>query len=209
MLQKKLLFYLLFILPLSLNAQVFEGFIEYQTVIDIDTIKNDPLTVSILRNRLIAQEEIYSKKDSVYTKEYLTNGSLKFSRLTTGNSYFFIDHFKQNIKVKTSNPKLDTFHTYNTTNETKNILGYECKKVIYTVTNRKTLNDLDFIVYYTEKLPPLKRLGFGELDGLVLSYETEHSGQKKVCTATRMEVKSIPNLGFVMPKDYSVEQVKD
>lgn len=65
--------------------------------------------------------------------------------------------------------------------ETKEIAGYKCKKVIYRVRSEDT--DAEFEVYYTKELPAAANTQFKGIDGFPLEYMLEAQGMKTTYSA--------------------------
>lgn len=76
------------------------------------------------------------------------------------------------------------------TNETKTILGYECKKVVSKLKDGSTYN-----VYYAPSIIPSTReyeYQFKDLPGLALEYETTSEDGKMVYKFTAVKISMIP-----------------
>lgn len=85
-----------------------------------------------------------------------------------------------------------------TSNETKTILGYECKKAVL-----KLKDGNSFMLYYTTAIIPSVRefeFQFKNIPGFVLEYETsEKSGKKVHYTATEINLNPVPASKFEIP----------
>jgi len=83
-------------------------------------------------------------------------------------------------------------------NETKAILGYECKKAILQLQDGTT-----FTVYYALAIAPSVKefeYQFKDIPGFVLEYETlEGKGQKIIYTATKINLNPVPASKFDVP----------
>lgn len=83
-------------------------------------------------------------------------------------------------------------------NETKTILGYECKKAILHL-----LDGTSFTAFYTLAIAPSVKefeLQFKDIPGFVLEYETDgEKGQKIVYTATKINLSPVPASKFDIP----------
>ena len=83
-------------------------------------------------------------------------------------------------------------------NETKSILGYECKKAILQMQDGNS-----FTVYYALAIAPSVKefeYQFKDIPGFVLEYEAiEAKGQKITYTATRINLNPVPASKFDVP----------
>ena len=84
------------------------------------------------------------------------------------------------------------------TNETRKIIGYDCKKVIFHLKNGKT-----YELYFTTTLLPSVRefeYEFKDIPGFVLSYQVQPKEGKKISyIATRMNLSPVPISRFDIP----------
>ncbi len=90
--------------------------------------------------------------------------------------------------------------TFTNTNETKTILGYECKKVVATLKDGST-----YTMYYTPTIIPSTRdyeYQFKDIAGFVLEYEAEtENGKSKIkYTATKITLTPVAGVKFDVPK---------
>lgn len=90
--------------------------------------------------------------------------------------------------------------TFAPTNETKTILGYECKKVVASLKDGSTYN-----VYYAPSIIPSNReyeYQFKDLPGLALEYETESEDGKVKYKFVAEKINLSPVMGskFELPK---------
>jgi GLPGLI family protein len=83
-------------------------------------------------------------------------------------------------------------------NETKTILGYECKKAVLQLRDGNS-----FTLYYTTAIIPSVRefeFQFKNIPGFVLEYETSEKNGKKVhYTATKINLNPVPASKFEIP----------
>ena len=89
--------------------------------------------------------------------------------------------------------------TIDKTNETKTILGYECKKALATLRDGSV-----YTVYYAPSIVPSNKLfefQFRELPGFVLEYEAlSEDGKNKVrYTASKITLTPVPEAKFDIP----------
>lgn len=87
--------------------------------------------------------------------------------------------------------------TFTISNETKNILGYECKKAIATLKNQST-----FTVYFAPALTMSNKeynRQFKGLEGFPLEYESSIQNWKVKYTATQISLNFVPTDKFDLP----------
>ncbi|MCZ2223250.1 MAG: hypothetical protein LC122_06425 [Chitinophagales bacterium] len=108
----------------------------------------------------------------------------------------FLTKLSSDAWIKTNSRFENT--TIKTLDETKTILGYECKKAILTLADGVSLN-----LYYLPKfIPSVKEFEyqFKDLPGLVLEYESQDkNGQIIKYTATKINVSPVPISKFDIP----------
>jgi GLPGLI family protein len=114
-----------------------------------------------------------------------------------GNTKYisFLDSDKRNEK----NKKFEGV-TFVKTDETKTILGYDCKKVIAKLKDGSTYN-----VYYAPAIIPSNRdfeYQFKDLPGFVLEYESEaESGKSRIkYSASKITLTPVASAKFDVPK---------
>jgi len=82
--------------------------------------------------------------------------------------------------------------------ETKNILGFECKKAVLRLKNGTT-----FSLYYATNIIPSVRefqYEFKDIPGFVLEYESMEGENKKITyTATKVNISPVPVSKFEIP----------
>jgi len=93
----------------------------------------------------------------------------------------------------------------NVTGETKDILGYTCKKAIITFEGE----DTEVIVYYTDELGT-KALNFDnpqfkDIDGLMLEYEIPEEEFNMQFTAVSIEKTNVDDSAFTIPEGYQIK----
>jgi len=88
--------------------------------------------------------------------------------------------------------------TFETTNETLNIAGYNCKKTI-----AKLKDGSSFVVYYTTELDIADKdydSQFKNLPGLALQYEWQSGKMRFKYTLTKINFDLVPSFKFDIPK---------
>ena len=95
---------------------------------------------------------------------------------------------------KKQNSKFEEL-TINSSNETKVILGYECKKA-----TMQLMDGSSYVVYFANAIAPSVKefeYQFKDVSGLVLEYEASESTGKKVhYTATKINLSPVPASKF-------------
>ena len=91
------------------------------------------------------------------------------------------------------------------TSETKDILGYTCKKAIITSVE----DDLEMIVYFTEELGS-KELNFDnpqfkDINGLMMEFEMPNEMFSMHFTAVSVEKKNVEDSEFTIPEGYQIK----
>jgi len=93
----------------------------------------------------------------------------------------------------------------NVTGETKDILGYTCKKAIITFEGEET----EIIVYYTDELGSaamnFDNPQFKDIDGMMLEFEIPNEQFSMQFTATSIEKKNVEDSEFTIPEGYQVK----
>ena len=91
-------------------------------------------------------------------------------------------------------------------NETKEILGYKCKKAI--ITGNKEGEEISITVYYTEELGNsdinFDDPEFKDIKGVMLEFEIPTPQFTMTLTATSVEKKSVPAEEFKVPEEYKI-----
>lgn len=95
------------------------------------------------------------------------------------------------------------------TNETKEIAGYKCKKVIATMADDPTIK---FDVFYTTELnvtAPNFSNPYSKINGMLMEYRLKKFGLEMTFTANHVSKESIPNETFELPAYYKVISRKE
>ena len=91
------------------------------------------------------------------------------------------------------------------TSETKDILGYVCKKAIITIPEE----DMEIIIYFTEELGS-KELNFSnpqfkDINGLMLEFEIPNEMFNMHFSAVSVEKKNVDDSEFAIPEGYQIK----
>lgn len=138
----------------------------------------------------------------------ITNGDAKKTYLIydiTGIGKYYIETTEADLKEKKAN--IDTKYDY--TGEKKTIAGYECEKVVTTVTDKETDEETSVVMYVSKDLNPSSAINFGSNDGLVgyplyMETKTEINGAEVTLIQEATEVtpsKKVKLAEFLIPAD--------
>lgn len=96
---------------------------------------------------------------------------------------------------------------YNETGETKEILGYTCKKVDV------TMGEDIYPIYYTTEINvegnPNESGQFPEIEGVILEYTVAQQGMVMKFTATEVEKQKLNDDMFGIPEDYTLKTAEE
>jgi len=91
------------------------------------------------------------------------------------------------------------------TSETKEILGYSCKKAIITIPE----DDMELIVYYTDEIGTqalnFDNPQFKDIDGVMLEFEIPNEMFNMHFTAVSIDKKNIDDSEFDIPEGYEIK----
>ncbi|RLD64387.1 MAG: hypothetical protein DRJ01_00885 [Bacteroidetes bacterium] len=182
-----------------------EGVLEYN--IDYLTTKKEHPIVNLLPSSMY----IKFKKDNTYTLikgwlgvfslSYISNNEEKINTTLLkmmNQKYYFTTNFED------TNFVFDSFDGINLefTNETKKILGYNCKKVIATC---KEPEIPTFEVYYTNEINiknSTLNTPFKEIDGVLMEFNIKMSKIPMRLTISKVKSVNIPDEIFKIPPSY-------
>jgi len=165
---------LCFVMTNSVQAQQKKGRVSYDIVFSSD----DPQTSAYIDQMEGSTLEIYFGENSIRTEMYMGEFMTTINILTkeSDTSLTLLDGMMGKIAMKTTLDDLDdeqqlalTEREVELVNETKEIMGYKCKKAIIT-----TADDQESVVWYTEEIVPDYRSGqylYEEIPGVPLQME--------------------------------------
>lgn len=122
-----------------------------------------------------------------------------------GYGKYYIQQTEEDLQKKLATTKYD----FKYTEETKTVTGYNCKKVIVTVTDLETDEEITETLWVTTELGLGDDINFYEYPGLkgyVLSSEAtkEHNGEKVTLIQTATKIvpdKKVKATNFLLPSD--------
>jgi hypothetical protein len=99
-----------------------------------------------------------------------------------------------------------------TSNDTKTIAGYTCKKAIITFTTNGQKEQID--CYYTEELPAITARkdispGFDQIKGFMMEYAMNTNGIKMKITATKVRAEKVDDKLFTLPEGYTITTIDE
>jgi len=188
------------------SAKEFKGVITYKITLSgsgvTDEMKNmmpKTMTMSIKGNK--ARSEMVMMMGKTVS---ITDGDSK-------ETITLMDMMGQKIAVKSTSKEIEEElakspkTTVNVTGETKDILGYTCKKAIITFEGE----DTEIIVYYTEELGSstlnFDNPQFKDINGVMLEFEMPNEQFSMQFVATSVEKKDVSDSDFTIPEGYQVK----
>lgn len=189
------------------DGKPFEGEITYE----ITYPESKPSQIEMLPNLM----KVYVKDELI--KTVLNTGMRKTTNIFYSSEMYSIkllDKMEQKYAVRSSTeiiknridkaPKPQIEYL----DETKEILGYTCKKAVVTIKNEMIGTESKLIVYYLDEFSQ-KNLNknnpiFYGINGIMLEYEMDAMGTFAKFTAISVKNKKIPRKEFDIPKDYEI-----
>jgi len=187
-------------------AKEFKGVVTYKITVEgsgvteeMKTMMPKTMTMTIKGNK--ARSEIITIMGKTVS---ISDGDLK-SAIT------LMDMMGQKIAIqKTSEEIMNEIAEspevkVEVTSETKDILGYICKKAI--ITNPE--DDMELIIYFTEELGS-KELNFDnpqfkDINGVMLEFEIPYEMVNMHFTAVNVEKKNVDDNEFTIPEGYELK----
>jgi GLPGLI family protein len=187
-------------------AKEFKGVITYKITVEgsgvTDEMKNmmpKTMTMTIMGNK--ARSEMVMSMGKTVS---ITNGDSK-------ETITLMDMMGQKIAIKSNydeikaelekSPKVKV----EVTSETKDILGYICKKAV--VTNLE--DDSEIFVYFTEELGSsalnFDNPQFKDINGVMLEFEIPNEQFTMKFSAVSVEKKSVSESEFTIPEGYQIK----
>lgn len=178
----------------------FEGVITYGI-----TYLELPPEVQGMESMLPQETAMHLKGDKTMIEQEVMGGS---QRVVVDNkdssSFILMDMMGQKICINLSKEEIREAAkdisppriTYQ--KETKQIIGYTCRKATLTTDSGVTT------VFYTNKLNIPKHKDFGQLDGFPLEYEVFQNNMKLRMTAQSIDEKELDESLFTIPSGYTI-----
>ncbi len=208
--QLLILFLLVSVSVTAFSQKISEGVIRLELT---DVKSDDPSVASQMAMMKGSTNDIYFSKDQQKVSMSMMGGMMNmmvFTTPATKETKLFMDMMGNKFQVKTPMEEPGTGEDemdIKTTDETKEIKGYTCKKVI--MTPKKTAangQDMTITLYVTDRIqmvgpitPQMK--GPNKLNGTPLEMSIQTSGVTMVYTCKGVET-SLPKDSFKEPKGY-------
>lgn len=121
--------------------------------------------------------------------------------LKTGVTTVLLDLMGNKIAITTEDVEDDaTKPEIEYLDETKDIVGFKCKKAIYKIKKEDT--EAEFEVYYTDELPAAANTQFKGIEGFPLEYVLEAQGMVTTYTAIAVTEGKVDKALSEIPKGY-------
>jgi GLPGLI family protein len=186
-------------------SKEFKGVVTYKVTVTGSQV-TDEVKAMMPKTMTMTIKENKSKSEMVMGM----GKTVAISNAETKESIALIDMMGQKIAVKSTpeeiqeeisgSPKV----TVETTDETKDILGYTCKKAII-----KSDEGTEIIVYFTEELGTgatyFDDPQFKDIKGLMLEFEMPSEGMSMKFTAINVESKNVADSEFDIPEGYQIK----
>ena len=190
---KSLLLFLFVLLPFVVFAQSFEGTLMVEISYDL------PDDQKSMESMLPKKQTLKIKNEwARMEQELMGSKTVVIANSESGISTMLIDTQGAKFKTQISQP-LDTINAeISILDETKNILGYNCKLAKLTMEN----GTIEVTVYYTEDLPAPKVKGMPDINGFPLEYKMESMGMEVHYITTSISKEPLSNDLFIVPVEY-------
>ena len=193
----------LFILPITLLAQSFEGKIDYKM-----SYKNLPAEMQGMEDMLPKNQTIWIKgSKSRYEQKMTQMSTIVISDADDGTSIILMELMGQKYKLAISQDDMDALIGSQTVPKityvdgTKEIAGYLCKKAEVEMDGF----DGKAIFYYTEEIPPVQVKGMEALAlrGMYMAYEATTQGMTISIEVETIDKSSVSDDKFIVPNGYT------
>lgn len=201
---KKIFICFILCICLKAEAQITEGYIKFTMKVEGN---QQDIASQMLSNTTVS---IYFKKEKAlmemntpaYNMRTLTDNSGVLLLMDAAGQKFYTKKTKDDLaKEKLSGKSAEPEILY--TNESKKILGYDCRKAYLTIqSNRGMPNKMT--IWCTEKIRNVPGIGpinadaLTKLKGMALEVEMEQSGIKSKMTATEISTKPVADAAFAV-----------
>ncbi len=159
------------------------------------------------RSKLPIEMVIYTKEGFSKKEETTELGSQTLINNFNNNESYLLMEIKNEklaIKLQTKNKSNAIKEKISYLNETKNIVGYKCKKAILNTydVNEEEANTIE--LFYTNEIKGFFDVKFQNINGFPLQYALESNGMSIIYTASNIEVKKMNIKTFEIPDNYKV-----
>ena len=156
--------------------------------------------------------KITADKQSAFIKSDMMEIKI-ISDAVTQETFNMMSMMGQKVVIKSTAAQLSDLKkkegittSYKTTNETKSIAGYLCKKVIITVKSKEE-KEVNMDGYFTDDIDISRFMfsnAFPEFKGLPLEFTMKIGSMSLRCVARSIKKEDIPVSEFVIPTDYQL-----
>ena len=194
---------LIFLFPLSLLAQSFEGKIEYSI-----SYKDLPPEMQQAEGMLPKSQSIWVKGSKSRFEQIMVQvGTVVISDADQGTSTILMDMMGQKYRMDIAKEEMDNMIQEQSPPEityvegTKEIAGYTCKKAEVMMDGF----DKKAIFYYTEEIPPVQVKGMEALalNGMFMAYEASTQGMTISIEVTNIDKGPVSDDKFIVPDGYT------
>jgi GLPGLI family protein len=194
---------LIFLFPLSLLAQSFEGKIEYSI-----SYKDLPPEMQQAEGMLPKSQSIWVKGSKNRFEQIMSQvGTVVISDTNEGTSTILMDMMGQKYRMDIAKDEMDNMIQEQSPPEityvegTKEIAGYTCKKAEVMMDGF----DKKAIFYYTEEIPPVQVKGMEALalNGMFMAYEASTQGMTISIEVTNIDKGPVSDDMFIVPAGYT------
>jgi len=187
-------------------AKEFKGVITYKITIEgsgvtdeMKTMMPKTMTMSIKGNKS-RSEMIMSMGKTISISDGDNKTAITLMDMM-GQKIAMQSNYEEIMKEMADSPEAKV----EITSETKDILGYSCKKAVITIPE----DDTELIVYFTEELGS-KELNFDnpqfkDINGLMLEFEIPNEMFSMHFTAVSVEKKNVEDSEFTIPEGYQIK----
>lgn len=176
------------------NAQIKEGFVNYEMKIDGLPPEAAAMMGDMETKMYFKGDKSYSEMNSMmYSVKTLSDNKGTLLLMDQMGNKFYVKKTKEEGEKEAKKYKQDIKVTY--ANDKKTIAGYECSKAIVTIKDKDSKSELKTDVWYSEKLFNIYTINnadaallFNQIKGMPLEYDI-NQGEMKI----KMSAKEVSN----------------
>lgn len=184
----------------------FKGVITYKITVSGSSVTDEMLTM-MPKTLTLSVKGNKSRAEMVM----MMGKTVSISDGDTKTSIILMDMMGQKIAIKSTQEEIQAEidkapeTSVKVTGETKEILGYTCKKAIVSFKGE----DTEVIVYFTDELGSqalnFDNPQFKDIDGLMLEYEIPEQEFNMQFTAISIEKTNVDDNAFTIPEGYQIK----
>jgi len=188
-------------------SQDFIGKISYSIDYDLDEHMESQ------RSMLPTQMTTYiSKNASRIEQETMIGEQIVISNHKNNSSVLLMNLMGQKVSINIPSEKdkeKDNKVNIRYFEDEKMIVGYACKKAIYSTYSSKKQDTISITIYYTPEISSKYNQQFKELKGLPLEYSVVTQGMTLYFVANEIIQQKLRKSLFKTPKDYNIMSLED